>query len=187
MESRQTATGEAVAAYLDLFDRQREAALASLAGLSEAAIWRQPAPKQWSIGEVLDHLRVLNGQFVAIFRVTWAILAPLARLRRGVAELRPGHVEIDDVYRRPRFPMKVGWMWPPRYTPERPVPLAVLGANLAVVHGRARAFYEGKDPELLAHVSLYDPAIGRLNLVQALRVGVYHDELHFEQIRAMIE
>jgi hypothetical protein len=45
-------------------------------------------------------------------------------------------------------------------------------------------FFAPKAPELLGHVVLYDPVSGWLNLIQSLRVGIYHDELHFEEIRS---
>jgi hypothetical protein len=35
-------------------------------------------------------------------------------------------------------------------------------------------------------VIVFDPAIGWLNLIQVLRVGIYHDEMHYEQIRGLL-
>ncbi len=34
-------------------------------------------------------------------------------------------------------------------------------------------------------LNVYDPAIGWLNLIQALGVGIYHEEHHFRQIRKL--
>ncbi len=45
----------AVDTYLDLLDSQRETALAAVEGLSDEQIWQRPAPKEWSIGEILSH------------------------------------------------------------------------------------------------------------------------------------
>jgi hypothetical protein len=39
----------------------------------------------------------------------------------------------------------------------------------------------------LGHINLYDPVIGWINLVQALRVGADHDALHFRDIVTMVE
>jgi hypothetical protein len=74
-------------------------------------------------------------------------------------------------------------MWSPKYTPEKPTSLDVLKVNLTNSHKEMRKFYADKDPDYLGHVSMYDPAVGWLNLIQALRVGLYHDELHIEQIQ----
>ncbi|MCS6994242.1 MAG: DinB family protein [Anaerolineales bacterium] len=60
-----------VPAYLDLLDRQRKAAFATLNGLSESQIWQRPAPKAWSIGEILDHNYLLTASFLPLVRWTW--------------------------------------------------------------------------------------------------------------------
>ena len=41
--------------YLDLLDSQREAALAAVSGLAEEKLWQHPAPRERSIGEILNH------------------------------------------------------------------------------------------------------------------------------------
>jgi len=41
--------------YLVLMDSQRESAFATLEGLTDSQLWQRPAPKEWSIGEILDH------------------------------------------------------------------------------------------------------------------------------------
>ena len=43
-------------------------------------------------------------------------------------------------------------------TPSRP--------DLEVVHDRYRQFFTGKDSDLLGQIYLYDPVIGRVNLIQ---------------------
>ena len=41
--------------YLNLLDSQREAAFADLDGLTEAQVWQRPGPKEWCLGEIIDH------------------------------------------------------------------------------------------------------------------------------------
>lgn len=165
--------------YLDLMRRQREAMFAELEGIGHEELWQRPAEKEWCVGETLDHLRVINGSLLKWFKVAWFLWQPWAKLRRH----RPYQVEIDNVYERPNFPMSAGWIWPPKYTPKRPTTLATLEENLESLYRDLVAFYADKDPALLGHVVMYDPPIGRVNLIQGLRVNVYHDELHFNQIR----
>lgn len=177
-------TGQA--ALDQIFDRmvsQREEVFAALAGLTDAQLWFRAAPDEWSIGENVDHLRAVYLAFLPWLRAAWAVLHPLARLRRA----KPYRIEIDNVYRRPSFPQKVGWLFPSRYTPHRPAPLDVLYAGVHEAHAQASAFYAGKDPDVLGHVVLWDPAIGSVNLIQALRVAVFHDEVHIDSIRQMIK
>ncbi len=174
--------GAAVEAYLGLMDAQRRTIFARLAGLDEARLWHHPGPKEWSIGENMDHARVLTQSFRRLLRVSWPVLAPVGWLRR----YRPYETEIDDVYERPGFPLNVGWLWPPRYKSERPVPLSTLEQHLEAEHRRVRNFFAGKDEPVLGNIKLYDPAIGWLNFVQMLRVVVYHDAHHFRTIERLL-
>ena len=117
-----------------------------------------------------------------MLQAAYVVLAPWGYVRRR----RRYQAGIDDVYARPTFPLNAGGLWPPRYTPERPAALAVLDQMAAAEHGRVRRFYTGKDEAVLGNTPLYDPAIGWLNLIQALRVGVYHDTHHFAAIRRIL-
>lgn len=167
---------------LNLMDGQRDRLFSDLAGITDEQLWFCSGPGVWSIGENIDHLRAIYASMLPLFQAAWVLLSPVARLQRS----HPYRVEIDNVYHRPGFPQKVGWMWPPRYTPARPVSLDILCEGVVAIQTRVRAFYSSKDPDLLGHVALWDPAIGTLNLIQALRVGVYHDEVHIASIREMM-
>ncbi len=169
--------------YLTLLDLQREGIFAELAAVEVARLWQRSGPKEWSVGEHLAHATAVLRSFRQMFQGFWAVLAPVGYLRRG----QPYETKIDDVYARPGFPLGVGWLWPPRYTPERPASLTTLHELIAAEHGRVRRFYAGKDERVLGNTPLYDPAIGRLNMILALRVGVHHDEHHFATIRRLLE
>ena len=54
------------------------------------------------------------------------------------------------------------------------------------MHRQARSFYADKDSALLGHVPIYDPVIGWMNLIQGLRIALYHDELHFDHIDELL-
>ncbi len=173
---------QAVQMHLDRLDAQRKAVLARLAGMDEARLWQRPGPRDWSIGENLDHAWLVLRSFRRIFAAAWPALLPLAYLKRG----RPYLTEIDDVYARPGFPLNVGWMWPPKHSAERPAPLPALQQAIEAEHRRVHLFYEGKDERLLGHAVLWDPAIGLLNLVQVLQVGVHHDAHHFATVYRLL-
>ena len=162
--------------YLDLMDRQRETTMKALEGMPEAFLWDCPQSGGWCIGEILDQTRVLNASTLPILRFSWFLSRGLAEIRRS----KPYATDIDNVYTRPGFPMNSGWMWAPKRTAKKPASLVDLSQSLAHVHAQYRAFYALKDPDILGHITLFDPAIGRLNLIQALRVGLYHDQLHYE-------
>lgn len=88
--------------------------------------------------------------------------------------------EIADIYRSPGFPHWVGFLWSPKHTPAKPVLLSVSKSETEETHAKVRAFYADKDPDLLGNLYLYDPIFGWCNLIVTLRVGVYHDLLHYE-------
>lgn len=170
--------GNVVSEYLGLMDAQREAAFAALEGLSEAQIWQRPAPKDWCIGEILDHNVRLFASVLPGLKIGWALLGWYGRLQRK----RPYPTEIDNVYKRPTFPMWTGFLWKPKYNPKRPARLVVLQEATQAVHRRAQEFYEGKALDLLGNIYGYDPVIGVVNLIQTLKVGVDHDQLHYEDV-----
>ena len=178
----------AVALHLARMHAQRDALFAVLAGVPEERLWVRPAPKKWSPGEHLDHTRVLNRSFRVLLTLAWPIVSPWPALLPGGRRRleRPYPTDIDDVYRRPSMPSWVGFLWPPKRTPSRPAPLAELEWALADEHGAIERFFAGKPERLLGHLSLWDPAIGRLRLVQVLRVGVHHDPHQFAAVRRQL-
>jgi hypothetical protein len=167
--------------YLDLLDSQRQAVWAALDGLSEEQIWQRPAPKEWCIGEILSHTVRFFDSFMPGLGFMWRFCGWYGRLRRK----RPYPVEIENVYKRPNFPMWTGFLWTPRHNPKKPVALAVLKAEVESTHRRVRAFYTGKDPDVLGNIYAYDPAIGVVNLITALKVGIDHDQLHYDDVLKM--
>lgn len=169
--------------YLQDMVRQHEAVFAKLEGLDEALIWQRPSQNAWCIGENLDHARALYASMLPLFINAWYLFKPVSMLRRK----HPYPVEIDNVYKRPNFPQKVGWLWPPRYNPKRQISLLLLKEDIARDHQQVILFYRGKPLDLLGNTYLYDPAIGTLNLIQALRVGLYHDQLHYDAVDTILK
>lgn len=169
--------------YLDLMDAQREDMFSRLENITRDELWRRPGQNKWSIGENIDHLRVIYASTLNLFNIAWISLYPLAYLRRE----KPFQAGIDNVYRRHGFPQNVGWIWPPKYTPIHPVSLTDLKRGLVQIHRQVRTFFTDKPPGMLGNLPLYDPAIGCINMIQALRVGIYHDELHFSEIQSQLD
>ncbi len=170
-----------VVGYLGLLDSQRAAAFAALDGLSEEQIWQRPAPKEWCIGEILSHTVRFYASFLPGLPFMWRLAGWYGRLRRN----RPYSVEIENVYQRPSFPMWTGFLWTPRHNPQKPVSLPVLKAEVESMHSRLRAFYADKDPDILGNIHAWDPAIGVVNLITALKVGIDHDQLHYDDVLKM--
>jgi hypothetical protein len=156
-------------------DDQREMLFGRLHTVPEARLWERPEPKKWAPAEHIDHARVLTRCLRRILSLAWTIGRPYGRLRRT----RRYETTIDDVYERPDFPLQVGWLWPPKHRPYRPVPLPALQHLFEREHQRLHTFFAGKDERVLGQIRLYDPAIGWVNPIQGLRIVVYHDAHHF--------
>ncbi|MEW6402611.1 MAG: DinB family protein [Chloroflexota bacterium] len=165
-----------VSELLDLMDSQRQSTFAALDGLTVAQLWEKPAPREWSIGEILDHNNRLYETFFPLAKAMWRWLRWYGQWKRN----RPYEVEIEDIYRRPSFPHWVGFLWPPKHTPKKPVTPAALRSETEAFHADIRAFYSEKDPDVLGNLYLYDPVFGWCNLIVTLRVGIHHDRLHYE-------
>jgi hypothetical protein len=176
-----TVGGNVILEYLDRLNAQRKAVFEALEGLSEEQIWQRPAPREWCIGEILSHTVRFFDSFLPALRFMWRICGWYGRLRRG----RPYAVEIENVYERPSFPMWTGFLWTPQHNPTKPVPRAVLREEVESTHSRVRAFYSGKDPDVLGNIYAFDPAIGVVNLITAVKVGIDHDQLHYDDVIEM--
>jgi len=169
---------EIIKSYLDLMDFQRETVLSMLDGLSDEQLWQRPAPKEWSIGEILDHNYLLMASFLPAVRNLYGWFGWFGRLRRSHTYA----TKIEDVYRDPKFPQWVGFLWTPRFNTRKPVLLEILKAELRGLHSDIRQFYEDKEEDILGSLHLYDPVFGWINLIVTLRIGIYHDQLHFDDV-----
>ncbi len=138
----------------------------------EDQIWQRPA-REWCIGEILDH-NILLIASTCLCRVCLAF-SPLG----DAPWSRTYSASLPDPYRDPRFPMWVGFLWAPIH-PNRRVSLESIQRKMRNL--RVRVFYEGKPEDVLGNVFVYDPYFGCLNLIVTLRIGIYHDQLHNEDI-----
>ena len=164
--------------YLDLLDDQCETALAALSGLTNEQIWQRPEAKEWCIGEILSHNYKVMASFMPYVQFAWRFFRWYGVRNRS----RPYRKEIPDLYRNPNFPMWIGVLWSPRYKPNKPVPFDQLKSDLCEQHQGVRHFYEGKDEDVLGNISIFDPYFGWFNLIDSLRLGIYHDQLHYEDV-----
>jgi hypothetical protein len=159
-------------------DSQREDVFGALQGITSVQLWQRPAPKKWSIGEILNHNYLLFDSLYPILEWTWRLNGWYARLQRN----RPYRTETEDLYRSPKFPHWVGFLWTPRYNVRKPVSLGVLKSETEQIHTKVRRFYENKAEDLLGNLYLYDPVFGWCNLIVTLRIGIYHDQLHHDDV-----
>ena len=164
--------------YLDLMDSQRESAFAVLEEITDVQLWQRPSPREWSIGEILAHNHLVFGSFLSIVQWLWKWNGWYGQVRRN----RPYKTEIQDMYHSPKFPHWVGFLWTPRHSPRRPVSLDLLKSEMRMMHAKVHQFYVGKDEDVLGNLYLYDPWFGWYNLIAAVRIDIYHEQLHYEDV-----
>jgi len=167
-----------VDAYLAQLDAQREAMVIALDGLTAEQLWQRPAPGEWSIAEILNHTDILIRSTSPLVRFAWRWFRWTYHLLKN----QPIRKEMEDPYRKPSFPHWFSFPWKPKFSPQNPAPLAMLLDQIRITHQEVRDFYQGKDQQVLGHVYLFDPLFGFFNLILALRIGLYHDQLHYEDV-----
>jgi hypothetical protein len=171
-------TQSIVQEYLALLDKQRESAFTALEGLSEQQIWQRPEKGKWCIGEILDHNYLLMASTMPLVCIAWRLLSWYGKHFRH----RPYKKDIPDLYRDGKFPMWVGFLWTPRHNSKKPAALEHLKEQLRKLHREIRSFYAGKEEDILGNIAVYDPYFGWLNLIVTLRLGCYHDQLHYDDV-----
>lgn len=82
-----------ISEYLDLLDVQHESVLAVLDELTDFQLWQRRAPKERSIGEILDHNYLLFASTYPAVRWIWKLNGWYGRFRRN----RPYKTEIEDL------------------------------------------------------------------------------------------
>ncbi len=169
---------EVIRLCLELMDAQRETVFAALDRLTDSQLWQRPASKEWSIGEILDHNYLLTASMLPAVQWMWKLNGWYGRLRRN----RAYQTEIEDLYRSPKFPNWVGFLWTPRYNIRKPVSLDMLRLETQELHEKVCQSYENKDASVLGNLYLYDPVFGWCDLIVTLRIGIYHDQLHYDDV-----
>jgi DinB superfamily len=154
----------------------------TLSSISEEILWGRSPQDEWSPGENLSHVAVVHRFFRRLNRFLWPIASLIGRSRTD----RQFETAIDDVYTRPAFPHFIGRLWPPEYSPRRPVSLNSLCRAISIEHQLVRDFYQKREPLNLGRALLYIPAIGWINYIQSLQIAVFHDAHHFDEIRKVV-
>ena len=93
--------------YIKVLDAQRQTMFAVVDDLDETQVWQRPGAGEWSIGEICSHTVRFYGSFWPALRTMWTLFAWYGRWRRN----RPYKAEIENVYKRPNFPMWTGFLW----------------------------------------------------------------------------
>jgi hypothetical protein len=167
----------AVQAIWDEMESVRGQVLAEAGALSQAqADWR-PAPGEWSIGEILNHLAIAETN-------TGKLTTKLTREAEAAGAIRPYPTGLTRFASLPaRNPH--GTQAPEIVRPQANLPIDKLLDDLRGVRARSRQSLEkigGLDPRPLTFKHF---ALGDLDLAQWWMLQATHDRVHLEQLRAV--
>ena len=168
----------AVQALWDDLQAARAEVLKELEGLTQAQADWKPGEKDWSIGLVLDHLRLAE---IASGKLT----TKLTREAEAAGRLLPypsGGPGADFFrLRAPAVPGPVEA--PPHIWPRGPRPIGELLAELRSTRERSRQSIDrlgSVDPRPLKWIHI---SLGEVNLAHAWSIILLHDKMHLQQIR----
>lgn len=168
-------TDDERARVVRLLNESRDALLAAVQPLSEAQWTFKPRPDRWSIGEIVEHLGLVERGLFS--RVEQAVAAP------ADAEWATSTAGKTALLERLLVDRSV-----PRDAPERVVPTGTVGRDDALrIYNERRArsltfAEENRDP-LKAHTADHHrPVYGTLNAYQWLLYIPLHNLRHIQQI-----
>jgi hypothetical protein len=179
-----------------------------VAGLDQAALDRVPGRGRWSVGEVLDHLVLVDGFYrLELERlIALALAGRTPELWRGTAEvdvavafvprslmplvdlpltwfssLLPAPVR-DFLMRSPSFPAR----HPSFAAPRHGRPAADLRRELAGAPATTRALLAAHPDLDYGAMTYRQPVLGRNSVPEMLHVLVLHERRHQDQVRAAL-
>lgn len=154
-------------------EEARAALLAEVNGISDVDLNKKPAPDQWSVKQVLEHLYLMEGA------ITKTIQDQLANGEVAEAEEKPIDLTVnrDVKVEAPDFA-----------TPgETFATLAELKQKLAATHQGLTDLANKVDETSLEQKTIPHPAFGSMNLKQWIPFVGWHEKRHILQIKEVKE
>ncbi len=154
----------------------RGALVAEVGGLSEVQAAFQPGPRDWSIGEILDHLCLSERSIARTVSRVFQQAAGRGLVQDAAPEEAPAP-EIDEAkYNEPAGA-------PESVMPSPDRPLERLLAGLAESRERLVEVSARADGRVVGRMTMQHFQLGDLDFYQWLLVEGAHERKHLEQIR----
>jgi hypothetical protein len=171
---------QSVAEILDLLEQTRSSLYPRVEGLSEAQANFRLADDRWTIGEIVEHLSIVEGQ---ILKLTNRLLAQAEE--QGLPEIAGGRINPVSL-----APVLGRWeekfQAPERSRPQGGVPIAESIARLRQTRAAMRELRPRLEARDLSQVNFPHPAFGPLDAYQWLALVGLHEARHQQQIEALM-
>ncbi len=164
-----------------LLDDVRERVLTVLRAIPQAQADRRPAEREWSLGEIADHLAITEREYMAV-------VAHLA------ADAKPREFDYQEVVGSRPFRIEDTWnvaitgklTTPPELLPTPGKPLAdlVRGLHDARAHSR-RLLAPYRDEDLRVKFFVH-PRLGTMTLYERMAQLAYHEMKHLKQTERVL-
>jgi uncharacterized damage-inducible protein DinB len=143
----------------------------TLAKISDDAWTVKPSPSQWSIGEIMHHLILVEVQRLELIK---------AMLAGKKESLPPRDTPAPDIAAARASPNKN--QAPPEMQPKAGLPIKVLRAALRRARAETKAFVESVDLQKAGGLWLRTASLGVVNAAEYLEFLSAHMERHTDQI-----
>ena len=170
----------AVQALWDDLQAARAEVLKELEGLTQAQADWKPGDKDWSIGLILDHLKLAE---IASGKLTTKLIREAEAAGRLLPY--PSAAAVPDFIRLPSPIVSGPVEAPPHIWPQGPCPIGDLLAELRSTRERSRLSIDrlgSVDPQSLKWTHV---AFGEVNLAHAWSIILVHDKMLLQQIRTI--
>jgi hypothetical protein len=162
----------------DLLTRERAALLAAVALVPPADRDRSLAPGRWTVGQLLEHLRLVEAGSARLLE---------RRLERAREAGLPEETETASILER--FDGATHVEGPPRVAPDVVAPQAVSTeealAGLAESRDALRAVMHQGDGLALEQVRARHEVLGDISMYEWLAFLAHHERRHAQQLRAL--
>lgn len=190
---------------LDLLRQTRTATLRIAGGLSQQQSDFTPAPRKWSVGEILDHLILAENLYRRVFSqlIDLRLSGRAAVVTNSFAEVNTSIAFIPaSVMKFAEVPFTIFNMFVPGFvreamtefrllpaqnpdiaTPQKGKPIKELRDTLRSAYDQTVALFDANPTLDFSTMRYRHPLMGDNNVLQVLRIVSFHEKRHQSQIQ----
>ncbi len=169
--------GQRLQEIIQSIEDSRDKVMTAISGLDQAALDRRPTPQEWSVGEILHHLQLIE---ILVARLLERQVARASRIGLGADPVGHSVLKSLDQFSIETNPQKV--VSPDNVTPTQGIARQELLDGLAA--SRATLLLQAEKAEAfdLSQLHAPHPVLGRMDMYQWVLYVGQHELRHLHQI-----